>query len=91
MKRKKVWIGAFLVLVLAAASAAALATLGGSASAEDVVITRLPPAGSSCTCPAIWEPVLCTASDGSHQAFSNGCVAGCYGYTQCARIVVQGP
>jgi hypothetical protein len=88
MKRNRLWIGAFLVLIVAAASAAALATLGGNASAEEIVIVRNPPDGSGCTCPANWEPVVCTASDGSHHGFSNACVAGCYGFTQCARIIV---
>jgi hypothetical protein len=88
MRRKSIWIGAALILVLAAASAAGLATLVGSASAQEIEIIRNPPGGGSCTCPANWQPVVCTASDGSHQAFSNACVAGCYGFTHCAEIVI---
>jgi hypothetical protein len=91
MRRNKVWIGAFLVLVVAAASAAGLAALVSNASADEIVIVRDPPGGGGCTCPAIWEPVVCTAPDGSHHAFSSPCLAGCYGFTQCARIIVQGP
>jgi hypothetical protein len=88
MKRKSLWIGTFVVLIVASASAGALAVFGGNASAGDIEIIRNPPGGGSCTCPANWEPVVCTGSDGSHHGFSNACVAGCYGYTSCARIVI---
>ncbi len=87
MKRKSLWIGAVAGLMLAAASAVALAGIGDD-PVKNLEIIGLP-RGGSCTCPANWEPVVCRASDGSLQAFSNACVAGCYGYTSCARIVVS--
>jgi hypothetical protein len=91
MRRKTLGIGAVVVLVLAAASAAGLAVLGSNASSDEIVIVRDPPGGGGCICPANWEPVVCTAPDGSHHGFSNACVAGCYGYTHCARIIVSTP
>jgi hypothetical protein len=87
MRRKTIWIGAFLVLVLAAASAAALADIGGSGAAQEIEIIKGPPGGGSCVCPAIYEPVVCVAPDGSYGKFSSACVAGCYGFTHCVRIV----
>jgi hypothetical protein len=90
MNRKSLWIGAVMIVRLAAASVVALTGLGGSVgAADDLVIQGLPPSGGgSCICSANWEPVVCRASDGSRHAFSNLCVAGCYGYSDCARIVV---
>jgi hypothetical protein len=88
MKRKSLWIGAVMVLMLAAASAVALAGLPGNGGGAQDLEIKGPPPGGSCLCPANWEPVVCTGSDGSRHAFSNGCVAGCYGYTSCVRIVV---
>ena len=87
MKRKTLWIRAALVLVFAAASAAALASLGGNGSAQEIEIIKDPPGGGQCICPANWDPVVCVAPDGSRGKFSNACVAGCYGFTHCARIV----
>ena len=84
---------------VALAAAAGICTLAdtvgddGGASTFASLIDR-PPGGSSCVCPSLWQPVVCTREnpDGttSRQAFSNGCVAACHGYTSCARIV-QGP
>lgn len=79
MKRSRSWFLAALVLVAATASVAL----------ADVIEVNRPPAGPPpCYCPAIWEPVACRAADGSVQVFSNGCVAGCNGFTDCARVVV---
>jgi hypothetical protein len=92
MKRRSLWIGAFMVVMLAAASVVALTGLGGSVgAADDLVIQGPPHGGGGCICPANFEPVVCIASDGTRHAFSNACVAGCSGYTQCARVVVAGP
>jgi hypothetical protein len=96
--RKKLVLVTLLALALAAAAGAyTLAdTIGGDDgdSTYGAIIDKLPP-GGSCICPMIWAPVVCAREnpDGSvsRQAFSNGCVAGCYGYTDCARIVVLGP
>lgn len=67
-----------------------LACAGGLAALADqyVVLDRLPGGGSGCMCPQIWAPVICTAPNGSHGVFSNACFAGCYGYTDCHRIVI---
>jgi len=74
---------------ITAALATAAIVLGGvqySVAADDLEI-KGPPPGGGCICPTNWDPVVCRAADGSHHAFSNGCVAGCYGYTECARFV----
>jgi hypothetical protein len=91
-------------LVIAALTAVALAIVAGAYTLADTVgddggasthaslIIDRPPTGGGCVCPALWQPVVCTREnpDGttSHQAFSNGCVAACHGYTSCARIVL---
>ena len=83
MKKRTFWIGAALGVALIAATAA----LNGNAGATDIEI-KGPPPDHECICPANWAPVVCTSPDAPRQAFSNACVAGCYGYTDCARIVV---
>ena len=88
MKRKRLWIGAVVVLVLAAASAVALAGFGDDDPYKNLEIQG-PPHGGSCTCPANYDPVVCRASDGSLHAFSNGCVAACNGYTSCVHFATQ--
>ena len=86
--RRKTLVAAAAALLCCAASVVALAALGEEPTNDALgVIKRLPP-GSSCVCPANWDPVLCTAPDGTRQAFSNACVAGCYGYTHCAHIAI---
>ncbi len=76
--------------VVLLASAAAVVTLAGFGdSGPVVVIDHGPGGGTSCNCPMNWAPVLCTAPDGSRQAFSNACFAGCNGYTECVRVVIQ--
>jgi hypothetical protein len=87
MKKRSLGIVAVMVVMLGVASVAALAGLGGNEGPAQNLEVKGPPPGGGCVCPANWEPVLCTASDGSRHAFSNGCVAGCYGYTNCAQIV----
>ena len=95
MRRKLVLAALTAVVLAAAAGAFTLAeTVGGDDGVPgfaSLIIDR-PPTGGGCVCPALWQPVVCTREnpDGttSHQAFSNGCVAGCYGYTSCARIVL---
>lgn len=77
------WKPALAVAVLAVA-AFAVVTLGSVRVAADEIEIKFPPPDGSCLCPADFHPVLCTGADGSRAAFSNGCVAGCYGYTQCA-------
>jgi hypothetical protein len=94
MRRKLVLAALTAVVLAAAAGAFTLAeTVGGDDGVPgfaSLIIDR--PPGGGCVCPALWQPVVCTREnpDGttSHQAFSNGCVAGCYGYTSCARIVL---
>ncbi len=88
MKKSWMGIGAIAVLALAAASALALADFGGNGGAQDLEIQGPPPDGS-CLCPANWDPVVCRAADGSRHAYSNACVAGCAGYTDCSRIVAS--
>jgi hypothetical protein len=83
MRTKRLLVVALVVLAIAGAMAVTLA--------DYLEIERNPPGGSGCVCPAIWEPVACRAPDGSIHGFSNGCVAACYGFTQCARIAVPGP
>ena len=87
MSKKSLWIGAVAAFMLAAASAVALAGFGDGDPVKNVEIIGNP-GGASCVCPANYDPVICRASDGSLHAFSNGCVAGCYGYTACARYTV---
>jgi len=87
MRTRTVLIVTGAVLLFSAAAVVTLADFGNNPG--PVVIDRGPGGGTSCTCPMNWAPVLCTAPDGSKQAFSNACFAGCYGYTQCARIQIQ--
>jgi len=82
MKGRRLWIGAVLILAFAA-SAAALASLG----AQDLEIIKDPPGGGGCICPANYDPVVCVGPNGAQGKFSNACVAGCYGFTHCARII----
>ena len=89
-------------LVLAALTAVVLATVAGAYTLAETVggddgastfasLIDRPPGGSSCVCPALFQPVICTREnpDGttSRQVFSNGCIAACHGYTSCARII----
>ena len=37
-----------------------------------------------CICPQNYQPVKCVAADGSVHVFSNACVAGCAGFTNCS-------
>ena len=81
MKRKSLWIVVVMALTMAVGSAVALADV--------VVLQKDPPPGTGCTCPANYDPVRCTAADGSFHVFSNGCVAACHGYVKCVRITVE--
>ncbi len=87
MRRKSLWIGAAMVLIVAAALVGMLAGFSGNAgAAQDLEPQGPPPGGGECICPANWDPVVCKGSDGSRHTFSNGCVAGCNGYTNCSKI-----
>lgn len=87
MKRQSIWIGVVAGLMLVAASAVVLVSFGNAGAAENLEVQG-PPRDGSCICSANWAPVVCTGSDGTRHAYSNACVAGCYGYTTCQRIVV---
>jgi hypothetical protein len=71
------------------ASAYAFTALAGFGDDDAIygVIDR-GPSGTVCICTMVWAPVICTAPDGSKQAFSNRCVAGCNGWSNCARLQV---
>lgn len=88
MKARTLTLAAAAILLLAAASAVTLADFGDDDGAGDIQVIRDLPGGSSCVCPQNWDPVVCRAPDGTVQWFSNGCVAGCYGFTSCARIAI---
>jgi hypothetical protein len=77
------WKAALGLAVVTVSTFAVLTLSSGKLKADEIEI-KWPPPDGSCLCPADFHPVICTGSDGSRAAFSNGCVAGCYGYTQCA-------
>ena len=85
---RKMWSGAIAALVFTGATALALAVVPGSSQFID--IDRDPPPQGDCECPAIYLPVSCKGSDGLRHTFSNSCVAGCSGYTNC-QPVAQNP
>ena len=72
--------------IVAAVATAAIVFGAAQVSVADELEIKGPPPGGGCICPTNWDPVVCRAADGSLHAFSNACVAGCYGYTQCAQF-----
>ena len=76
-------------LLVVALMAVAFACVGVVAFASYVEIEPNPPDDSECLCPANWDPVVCKAPDGTRRAFSNACVAGCYGFTKCTSFVIR--
>jgi hypothetical protein len=59
-------------------------------SAADPVLRAMPqPIVSSCAvmCPMIYEPVVCSLSDGVSRTFSNDCVARAYACDHSLRII----
>jgi len=93
MRNKGAWAWAAAILLVVAASAVTFAELGGGGEGGDqnLEIERDPPGESECICPAIWDPVVCRAADGTWRAFSNACVAACNGFTKCRSFAVVGP
>ncbi|MBZ5637604.1 MAG: hypothetical protein LAO51_02485 [Acidobacteriia bacterium] len=89
MRRNSIWLVTAALLLAAAASVVALAGFGDNGGGQVFDVIRNPPGGSGCICPANWDPVVCRAQDGSAHYFSNLCVAGCYGYTSCARVIIS--
>jgi hypothetical protein len=93
MKKRSLWVGGLTVAIAAAAIVVAMTGFGGKFRAADELQIKNPPPGGGCTCPANWAPVVCQHAGGPHEGFSNGCAAGCFGYTadECHRIQVQQP
>jgi hypothetical protein len=89
--------GAYMVLatlLLTTASVVAVADLIGQQTPNQNVNPQPNPGpgpgpGPGCNCPAVWQPVQCKGEDGRRYCFSNGCVAGCEGFTKCERIDVE--
>jgi hypothetical protein len=81
-------------LFLLATSAAVLANLGDdNGGAVHLDINDDWPGDDDCICPMIYDPVVCIVEnpDGTKtkRVFSNACVAGCHGYTDCNHIAFQ--
>ena len=88
MKKNSLWMGAVLVATLALGSVVAFADFGsGGASDLDIDRDRDP---VECICTTEYVPVVCTATDGSRQVFSNLCVAGCNGFAASNCRLVSG-
>lgn len=87
MRRRTLWIGILGVLAIAVVTAVALPSFGDGGT-QNINIERNPPAGSGCTCPAVWDPVVCKDGQGNERYFSNSCVAGCHGLTKCGPLDV---
>jgi hypothetical protein len=77
-----------MLVVSAAIVAAFFVAAANRVSADEIVVVRNPPSGSGCICTDNWAPVACRHADGSVAYYSNGCVAGCYGETQCVQVVI---
>ena len=85
MSRKSMWIGVIAVLVMTATMALTFASIGPGTNHVIGDIEQDPPGDEPCNCPAIYEPVVCKAPDGTRHHFSSFCVAHCSGYTKCER------
>jgi len=86
---KKKWVLGLACALLLAGSVAVVAGIGGG---DDNTNSNLNfgddlPDGGGCFCPHVYDPVVCVEKnpDGTFnvQQFSNGCFAGCAGFTNC--------
>ena len=97
MKLTKTSKRKYLSVALAAAfaialSAGVLAGLGDdNGGAQDININDDRPGGGDCTCPTVYDPVVCkVAGPGGttiKQVFSNACFAGCAGARECNGLI----